>query len=124
MAVNYSTAIKAARLTVVRDAVDAGSGPGRLEIGTSGMATVLAVFTLADPCAAVSGDTLTLSGAPLQTTAVAGGPPAEARFVDSDGNVCVSGLTVGTSGQNIVLSASTITAGQVVRIQSGTIIHG
>lgn len=64
MAVVYSAATKTARMTAVRDTIDAGAGPGVLQIGTAGMTTILAEFTLNDPCGNVSGPVLTFLGFP------------------------------------------------------------
>lgn len=124
MAVNYNTATKNARLTAVRDQIDAGAGPGVLQIGTAGMATVLAEITLADPCATISGGVLTFSGFPRSdTSANASGTAAAARIRDSTGTDVITGLTVGTSGADINLDTTTIAAGQQVQITSATITH-
>lgn len=124
MAVNYPTAVKTARMEAVRDAIDAGAGAGKLEIGTAAMALVLATITLDDPCATVTGDTLTLSGLPnTDASADATGTAAAARIRDSDNNDVVTGLTVGTSGTNIIIDNASIVAGQAVSLNSGTIQH-
>lgn len=124
MAVVYSTTVKNSRLTVVRDAIDGGSAGGTLEIGTTGMGTVLAVIPLADPCGSVSAGVLTLTMPQSDTNADATGTAAEARIKDSSGTVIVSGLTVGTSGANINLSSVGITAGDTVTLNSAAITHG
>lgn len=124
MAVVYSTAVKNSRLTVVRDAIDAGAAAGYLEIGTTGMGTVLATIPLADPSGSVASGVLTFAMPQSDTNADATGTAAEARIKDSNGTVIVSGLTVGTSGANINLSSVGITAGDTVTINSATITHG
>lgn len=124
MAVVYSTAVKNSRMTVVRDAIDAGSSNGVLEIGTTGMASVLATIPLADPCGSVSSGVLTFSVPITEASADASGTAAEARIKDSSGTVVISGLTVGTSGANINLDTTSITAGQTVTISSAAITHG
>lgn len=124
MPVVYSTTVKNSRLTVVRDAIDGGSAGGTLEIGTTGMGTVLAVIPLADPCGSVSSGVLTLTMPQSDTNADATGTAAEARIKDSNGTVIISGLTVGTSGANINLSSVGITAGDTVTINSAAITHG
>lgn len=124
MPVVYNTTVKNSRMTVVRDAIDAGSSGGTLEIGTSGMGTVLAVIPLADPSGSVSSGVLTFSMPQSDTNADATGTAAEARIKDSSGTVVISGLTVGTSGANINLSSVGITAGDTVTINSATITHG
>jgi len=125
MAVTYSIATKTARLQAVVNQIDAGSGPGTLEIGTAAMALVLATITLADPCGTVSGDTLTFDFDPdvSDPSADATGTAVAARIKDSNGNIIISGLTVGTSGANIVLASTSITAGQPVTLTTGVIVH-
>ena len=125
MAVTYSTAAKTARLQAVVTQIDAGAGPGTLEIGTAGMASVLAVLTLADPSGTVAGDVLTFDFDPDISDASADntGTAAAARIKDSNGVVIISGLTVGTSGADIILDSVSITAGQTVTLTTGTITH-
>lgn len=125
MAVTYSTAAKTARMNAVIAQIDAGAGPGTLEIGTTGMGSVLAVLTLADPCGTASGGVLTFDFDPdiSDNSANNTGTAAEARIKDSDGNVIISGLTVGTSGSDINLDSTSITTGQTVTLTSGTITH-
>jgi hypothetical protein len=125
MAVTYSSAAKEDRLQAVIALIDAGSGAGTLEIGTTSMASVLAILTLADPCGTASGGTLTFDFDPDITDSSANntGTAAEARIKDSDGNVIISGLTVGTSGTDIILDSTSITTGQSVTLTTGTITH-
>ncbi len=125
MAVTYSTAAKTARLNAVVAQIDAGAGPGTLEIGTTAMGTVLAVLTLADPCATVSGTVLTFDFDPdiTDSSANATGTAAAAQIKDSNGTVVISGLTVGTSGTDIILDSVSITAGQAVTLTTGVINH-
>lgn len=124
MPVVYSNTAKTNRMTAVRDTIDAGTGPGVLQIGTAGMATVLAEFTLNDPCGTVSGPVLTFLGFPKSdTSANATGIAAEARIRDSNGADVITGLTVGTTGADINLDSVNITSGQTVTLNSATITH-
>lgn len=123
MTVTYAAALKTSRMTAVRDAVDAGAGPGVLEIGTTGFGTTLASITLADPCGTISGSVLTFTMPRSDTSADASGTAGEARIKDSNGNIIISGLTVGTSGTDIVMNSTAISAGQTVTINSATITH-
>lgn len=124
MAVTYATAVKTARMQAVADEIDGGAGAGTLEIGTTAFASTLVTFTLADPCGTVAGAVLTFDFDPdLSATASASGTAAEARIKDSDGNVLVSGLTVGTSGADVNLTSTSITSGQTVELTTGTITH-
>lgn len=125
MAVTYNATLKAARMQEVLDAIDANASPATLEIGTSGMASVLATITLADPSFTRSNAVLTMAGVPKSDTSADNtGTAAEARIKDGGGTVVVSGLTVGTSGTDIVLNSTSIVSGQTVTISSGTITHG
>lgn len=125
MAVTYSTAAKTARMNAVIAQIDAGASAGTVEIGTTGMGSVLAILTLADPCGSAASGVLTFDFDPdiVDSSANATGTAAEARIKDSDGTVIISGLTVGTSGTDIVLDSVSITAGQSVTLTTGTITH-
>ena len=123
MAANYRTSLKTTRMTAVRDDIDSGAGAGYIEICTSAYGTVLATITLADPCGSVTGDTLTFTMPKSDTSADATGTAAIARIKESAGTVIVQGLTVGTSGTDIILSSLAITAGDTVTLSSATITH-
>lgn len=123
MAVVYPNAVKNARMGAVT--TQAGS-TAVLEIGTSGMASVLASFTLSNPIAgaATGAGVLTLSGFPRNATASATGTAAAARIRTATGGTdIVTGLTVGTSGSDINLDSTSITSGQTVTLNSATITH-
>lgn len=122
MAVTYTTAVKNARLDAVTTAI---GSTGVLEIGTTGMGSVLATIALANPAApAASGGVLTFTMPRSDTSADAGGTAAAARIrTASGGTDIVTGLTVGTSGSDINLDSTSITAGQTVTISSATITH-
>lgn len=124
MAVTYSATIKSARMAEVITAIDGGGGAGKLEIGTTGMAATLATITLAGTSFTESGGVITLQGVPLSVAASATGTAAEARIRDFANADCVTGLTVGTGSEDIVLNSVAISSGQDVEITSGTITHG
>jgi hypothetical protein len=122
MAVVYNTTLKNTRMT---DVVTAIGTTGVLQIGTSGMGTVLAEIPLANPAGTVSGGVLTFTMPQSDTSANATGTAAEARIrTASGGTDIVTGLTVSTSGANINLSSTSITAGDTVTMSSATITHG
>lgn len=124
MAVIYSTAARNARLNGVINTIDAGSGPGVLQIGTASMAVVLADITLADPCGTATGGVLTFSGFPRSDTAAnANGTAAAARIRDSDGNDVITGLTVGLngSGADIIFESVSFNTGEIITMNSATI---
>ena len=124
MAVTYAADVKTDRMDAVIAQIDAGAGAGYIEIGTSGMATVLATITLGDPCGTTTGSVLNFSGFPRSdTSADDTGTAAEARIRDSDANDVITGMTVGTSGTDVILDSLSITAGQTVTINSASITH-
>jgi len=127
MAVTYTTAVKTARMTAVRDQIDSGGAAGRIEIGTAGMASILAVITLGYSGAStgtVTDGVLTLAGFPRSDTSADNtGVAAAARIRTSAGTDVVTGLTVGTAGADINLDSTSITAGQTVTLTSAVITH-
>lgn len=124
MAIQYATPVKNSRLQAVVKQIDGGKGKGTLEIGTAGMKRVLAVFALDKPSGKVSNGMLSFSGFPKSdTNAATDGKAAEARIRDSDAMDLITGLTVGESDADIVLSNLNIKAGQTVTINSVSIKH-
>lgn len=124
MAVTYTNAVKIARMGAVTTA--AGS-TAVLEIGTTGMASILATITLNNPIAgaATGAGVLTLSGFPKSDTSADNtGTAAAARIRTATGGTdIITGLTVGLSASDIVLDNLSITAGQTVTINSAVITH-
>lgn len=122
MAIVYSTAVKNARLEAVVSQIGT---TGVLEIGTTGMATVLATIALANPAGTASAGVLTFSGFPRSdTSADNSGTAAAARIrTASGGTDVITGLTVGLSASDIILDSVGITAGQTVTINSASITH-
>ena len=122
MSVIYATALKTARMLATRDDVCGGTS-GTLEIGTAGMATVLATFTLTTAGGIVATDIWTLAF--LASTVAAGntGVAAAAQIKDSGGTALVTGLTVGVTAEDIVLDSSNITSGQNVTLTAATMQH-
>lgn len=122
--VTYSTAVKNARMDAVTTQI--GSS-GKLVIGTSslsGATGVLCTITLNSPAAAASsGGVLTLSGFPKTCTASATGTAAKAAVRTSGDVDVITGLTVGTSGTDIVIDNASIASGQTVTQTSQTFTH-
>jgi len=104
-------------------AIDAGTGVGYLEIGTTGMTLVLATIPLASPCGTVTDDVLTFDMPQSDTSADDTGTAAEARIRDSDDNDCITGMTVGISATDIIVNSTSITSTQNVSIVSASITH-
>lgn len=122
MSVSYATGLKTTRMTAVISAIDSGTA-GSLEIGTSGMSTVLASITLQKPSFSESSGVITMLGVPLTGTASNSGNAAAARIKNSAGAVQISGLTVGTTGADVIINTISVTSGQTITVQSGTITH-
>lgn len=122
MAITYTTAVKNARLDAVVTAIGTA---GVLEIGTTGMGTILATIALGNPAGTTASGVLTFSGFPRSDTAAdATGTAAAARIrTASGGTDVVTGLTVGTTGSDINLDSTSITTGQTVTLNSATITH-
>lgn len=122
MAITYSTAVKNARLDAVVSQI---GSTGVLEIGTTGMGTVLATIALNSTAGTSTGGVLTFSGFPKSdTSADATGTAAAARIrTASGGTDVITGLSVGTSGSDINLDSTSITAGQTVTITAASITH-
>jgi hypothetical protein len=125
MPITYNTAVKNARLDAVTTAIGT---TGVLEIGTVGMASVLATIALGNPAAAsAASGVLTFSGFPRSdTSADATGTAAAARIRTATGGTdIVTGLTVTAAGGggDVILNTLTITAGQTVSITGMTITH-
>lgn len=119
MTVTLSTDAKEDVMTALRDIVADGS----LEIGTSGMGTVLATFGLSPSGGTVSGPDWTPAFDSDTVVSTATGTAAAARIKDSSGTVQITGLTVATSGADIILDRVSIGIGQYVSIISATISH-
>lgn len=124
MAVNYPNAVKVARMNAVTTA--AGT-TAVLEIGTAGMASILATIELGNPIAptATGAGVLTLAGFPRSDTSADNtGTAAAARIrAASGGTDIITGLTVGLSGADVILDSLSITAGQTVTINSAVFTH-
>lgn len=128
MTVGYSLTIRNARLNIVRDAIDAGLGPGRFRIYdgarplTGGATTVLlGEITCSDPSAndAVNG---TMVFNPLVGGAVglASGTATWGRFIDYDENF-VADCNVATAGADVTITNTNIEVGAPITVVSAII---
>lgn len=126
MSVVYAAATKTARLNAVVTAIGAS---GFLKIYTSNGGTLLATFALAATAGTVSGSVLTFSDANgatagvMNTTAVAAGTATYARITTSADADVVTGLTVGTSGTDLIMDNNVLATSQAVTINTATITH-
>ena len=122
MAVTYATAVKTDRMQATSDHFDGGT----LELLSAGD-VVLAIFTLDTPAGSVTNDvwTLAFTATTVQGEAGASGgvDATKAQIKTSGGTARITGLTVGTSGTDIVLDNNNIDQGQDVTLTSATITH-
>lgn len=144
MAVSYITSAATQRLQVVADGMKGltyaastgtASNPS-LYIGTSafvntqgttgvtsGSTGVLAVIPLPNAGITVSARVLSLIASTQSATATGTGTAANAAVVTNGGVVHTGGLTVGTSGTDVVLGSAAISSGQTVSVTSASISH-
>lgn len=126
MAVVYPNATKVARMNAV---VTALGTAGKLKLFTAADA-LLATFTLGNPAGTVGGaGVLTFADANgatagiLNTTASAAGTATKATLTTSADVDVVTGLTVGTSGTDLILDNNVLALSQAITINSATITH-
>ncbi|GEM_PF-453133 len=120
MAVTYSTAAKTARMQAIADLIDGGDGAGVIEIGTAGMASVLATLPLADPCGTAAAGVLTFDMDPAieDAEADASGRPGAFRVKDGDGEEVLTGHAAGPW-----LASTAYVSGEYVTADGGKLYH-
>jgi hypothetical protein len=118
--------------TDLRDAIDAGSGAGYLEIYDGSMPsnlgaittqTKLATLTFSDPCGTVSGGTLTFSAITGDSAADASGTATWGRLYDSNATV-IGDFDVGTVGAFLNLNTVGIVVGGPIAVSSFAVTVG
>jgi hypothetical protein len=131
MSFGFSTAVRNARLDALAAAIDAGGAAGLLRIYSGArpasggtVTTLLAELTFTYPCAAAaSGGVLTFDEIFDDPSADSSGTATWARVVTSAG-AFVFDCDVGTSGSDINLTTTAITAGATVSITSASLTEG
>lgn len=130
MTIGLSTTVRTNRMTQILNAIDGGSGAGKLKFydgtrpATGGTATtLLGTVTCSDPCGTVSNGVLTFSAFTQDSSADATGTATWARFTDS-ADTFVADVSVGTSGTEIVLNTVSIVSGGPISISSGSLTEG
>lgn len=131
--IGYAMALRTARMTAVKDAINYATGAGTLKIysGTrpaTGAAitsqVLLATLTFATDCGTVSNGVLTFAAITADSSADAEGTATWARIADGDG-AFVADLNVGaTSDFDVVLNTTAIVAGGEVSITSASLTEG
>lgn len=124
MSIVYTNAVKIARMNAVTTAAGATAV---LEIGTTGMGSILVSFALSNPIAPpASGAGVLYLTMPKTATASAAGTAAAARLRTATGGTdIITGLTVGltNSGADIIVDNTNIAAGQNVTLNTATLSH-
>lgn len=118
MSVDYTTAAKDLRMTAIRDHFNNGT----LVLLTAADAT-LSTHTFAASSGTVTGGVWTLTMVNDTVQATGTGTAAKAEIRESGGTADITGLTVGTSGTDIVIGDTAINTGQDVTMSSGQITH-
>lgn len=122
MAVTYSIPAKVARMAATRDYFAGGT----LEI-ISGTGTILVCAYLSADGGYVDGETWHLGFADKEAIAEGSGVPADARLKAANGDIGLTGLTIG-KGKDIEIAYAAkaeqrIHAGQVVGLSGAAITH-
>lgn len=121
MAITLNGTLRNARSTAI---VTEAGATAKLSVYTAAYGTLLYTSTCAATLGTVSGGVLTFN-AVGSATAVAAGTAAIARLFKTDGTTMViEGLTVGTSGTNIVITNTTIAVNDVITTSAATITEG
>lgn len=121
MAIALNTTLRNARSTAI---VTEAGATAKLTVYTAAYGAVLYTSTCAATLGTVSGGVLTFN-AVGNATATGAGTAAIARLFKTDGTtMVVEGLTVGTSGTNIVITNTTIAVDDTVTTSAGTISEG
>lgn len=124
MAIVYSNTVKHTRMDAV---ISALGSAGKLVIGTSalsGATGVLVTIPLANPAGVDTNGVLAFTTAGMSASASGTGTAAKAELRTSADVVVASGLTVGTSGTDVILATTSINSGNTVTISSASITHG
>lgn len=131
MALGFSTTLRTAIAAAIITDIDAGAGAGVIKIydgsrpATGGTATtLLATFTLTDPCGTAASGVLTFDFDPdISTTWSGSGTATWFRIERSDGTFVADG-SVGTSGADLNLTSVTADGASTVTITDGTFTTG
>ena len=131
MAWGLGTAARNAACDAVVDLIDAGAGPGTMEIrsgtrpatpATTATGTLLATVTFADPAFGNSSTGSATVTDPAAVTAVATATASWCRIKDSNGVAHLDGdVTATGGGGDVTLASTAISSGQTVDITGGSI---
>lgn len=114
-----STAARNAACDAVVDLIDAGSPPGALVFRTSGDVEV-ATLPFSNPAFGAASTGVATASAITSDTSATGGTTTKATLQNAAGTAVIT-ATVGTSGNDINLSSTTIGAADTVSVSSLTV---
>ena len=122
----FPAAVSAAANDARVDTFDTGTGTPTLVVYDSGFVTALITFNLDGTNAfgsstAACPSVATATGLPISASAANTGTAAGVRGFDRDGTQVYESTDVGTSGNEVVLSSTSITSGQSFDLTSFTI---
>lgn len=121
MSITLNTTLRNARSTAI---VTEAAATAKLTVYTAAYGAILYTSTCSVTLGTVSAGVLTFN-AVGNGTAGAAGTAAIARLFKTDGTTMViEGLTVGTSGTNIIITNTTIAVSDVIATSSATITEG
>jgi hypothetical protein len=115
---NYSSDIKAARMRVVQEALNAG----RLVLYGAAKEKIAEV-TLLSPSGGVFASLLHLAGSPFITQAQVSGALVEAKLFAQDGSLVVQGLTVGQFDSDLIVNRVDVEKGNLIKIDAVDLRH-
>lgn len=133
MATRIPTASRNAAANAIVALLDAGAGPGTVEVRTGAQpasandaatGTLLVTFTLADPAfgAAATGVATADTDPDIDATGVAAGTAGWFRGKDSTGATVIDGsVTASGGGGDMILSTTTISVGLTVTLTDWTV---
>ena len=132
MSLQYSTAVRNARLDAVESTIGASaileirSGAPPATCATADSGTVLATVTLpADWMAAASGGSKSMNGTWQDTSADGTGTAGHFRIKDSGGTTChIQGTVTATGGGDMTVDNTSFAAGQSFSVTSFTLSAG
>jgi hypothetical protein len=135
MNIKLATTIRSARITLVRDALDANASPGYFELytgtqpATGGAAITtqikLGTLTLSKPCGTISNGVLTFDAIADDAAADDSGQIAWARFYDGGGNFVMDGDCGDNSSNALVkFNSLNVLQGGLIEILSGSLTEG
>ena len=118
---NLPNNVRNAACDAVVDLIDVGSGTAKIIIGTTGLATTLVENNFAATAFGAAAAGVATANTIADGISSNTGTAAEAKIVDKDGNDVITGLTVGLSGTDLVISQTNVTSGDTIKYTGLTV---